>query len=385
MTFDLSKEPHEHDVVNIRQGEVNAVVIEAEILDGETEVDLSPYDVYFECRHADGKMHQDNDSLTVSGNVITYTVHEKVGAVPGRIKTAYFSLVIATENGTRELYATTENFEVRVLPNACQEDAGIAEAYSSEIEQMLQYCYDTFTENEADRQQTFETNEAGRYEVFQEHIEEAEAATDRANEAADMVHSAVEGELAPMFDSYLDTKKDVEGGFPAWETYLEGIENAGTPDDETIGKNENNELYLKQPVIYSSPFRPLDDFNVQTGAFANAGAGWNTFTFPESFEGVPMVTCAAEGFNVEVKGVTAESFMYRLTTGGAVDLSTSQTTLYRAASPSSTNRYVMALSYTNHTSAFNVLTAASLTGGGSNTTADAVKIKYMAIEYGGDE
>ena len=241
MTFDLSKEPHQHDVVNIRQGEVNAVVIEAEILDGEVEVDLSPYDVYFECRHASGKMHQDNDSLTVSGNVITYTVHEKVGAVPGRIKTAYFSLVIATENGTRELYATTEDFEVRVLPNACQEDAGIAEAYSSEIEEMLQYCYDTFTENEAGRQETFEANEETRFARTQEAIDAANEATDRANEAADTVQEAIEGNLDPLFKAWIDSQKDVPGGLASYELFVSWV-------SEFNGSFLTNEEFLSEVI-----------------------------------------------------------------------------------------------------------------------------------------
>lgn len=376
--LDLNKEPQQFDVIHVRQGELNAVTIEAEVYDNGAEVDLSQYVVRFECKHVDGKMHEDNEQLEAIGNLITYKVHELVGAVEGMIETAYFSLNVENEDGSKDLYATTQTFYLDVLPNACQEGAGITQAYSSQIEQMLRYCYDTFTENEADRQQTFDTNEAARQA-------ESERAVARADHAASVVEDALAGDLTPAFSDWLDSQKDVEGGVVSYEQHQIDIYNAGTPDDETIGKNESNELYLKTPVIYSSPFRPLDDFNVQAGAFANAGAGWNTFAFPEPFEGVPMVTCAAEGYTVEIKGVTAESFMYRLLAGASAELSTSKTTLYRAETPSSTNRYVMALSYTNHTSAFNVLTAASLTGGGSETTADAVEVKYMAIEYGGDE
>ena len=212
--LDLNKEPQQFDVIHIRQGEINATPIEAEIYDNGAAVDLSQYVVRFECRHIDGKHHEDNEQLTVSDNVATYMVHENVGAVPGMIETAYFSLSVENEDGSREHYVTTQTFYFDVLPNADSGGAGITQAYSSQIEQMLRYCYDTFTENEAGRQETFDTNEAVRQEA-------SDAATLRANTAAEKVEKALAGDLSELFDDYIDSKKDVDGGLVSWERYLQ--------------------------------------------------------------------------------------------------------------------------------------------------------------------
>ena len=37
----------------------------------------------------------------------------------------------------------------------------------------------------------------------------------------------------------------------------------------------------------------LEDLTIRTYSFANAGSGWNTFTFPDAFEGTPQVICSA--------------------------------------------------------------------------------------------
>lgn len=139
-------------------------------------------------------------------------------------------------------------------------------------------------------------------------------------------------------------------------------------------------------VLYHNNVGELEDVKVRTGTFTNAGAGWNTFTFPESFDEVPVIACNCDGYTVEVKSVTTEQFLYRVVEGASgASLSTTTTTLYRNSKPSSTYRYVMALSYTNYTSAFNVLTGATLSGGGeAATVSDAVEIRWAAIEYAGE-
>lgn len=139
-------------------------------------------------------------------------------------------------------------------------------------------------------------------------------------------------------------------------------------------------------VIYANTVGELEDVKVRTGTFTNAGAGWNTFAFPESFDEVPVIVCNCDGYTVEVKSVTTEQFLYRVVEGAAgASLSTTTTTLYRNSSPSSTYRYVMALSYTNYTSSFKVLTGATLSGGGeASTVSDAVEIRWAAIEYAGE-
>lgn len=56
----------------------------------------------------------------------------------------------------------------------------------------------------------------------------------------------------------------------------------------------------------------LEDYSVETGTFANAGAGWNTFKFREAFEAPPVVVLQAENFDgiVQIKTITAEGFLY---------------------------------------------------------------------------
>lgn len=82
----------------------------------------------------------------------------------------------------------------------------------------------------------------------------------------------------------------------------------------------------------------LEDTDMEVGGFKNAGAGWNTFTFRETFEAPPQVVLQAEDFSgvVLIKSITAKGFLYCLRT---------------------------------------------LSDG---TTATAVSVNYLAIEYGGE-
>ncbi|MBQ9955829.1 MAG: hypothetical protein IJO87_10490, partial [Eggerthellaceae bacterium] len=294
-------------------------------------------------------------------------------AVPGMIETAYFSLSVENEDGSREHYVTTQTFYFDVLPNACQDTAGITQAYSSQIEQMIRYCHDTFTENEAGRQYKFDTNEAARQEA-------SEAATLRANTAAEKVEQALAGDMGDLFDDYLDSKKDVAGGFPAWETYEEGIRNAGTPDDVTIGKDEENKLYVKDdsisylklhglPLPYCGASE-LEDYVIETGMFSNAGEGWNSFNFKEPFEAIPHVILSVEsGYGVEIKNVSPTGFLYYVTAGGASSVTKGTYYVHTTSSYSSTP---VAVSLVTDV------------GSGGTATPDAVIVRYTAIEYGGE-
>ena len=102
--------------------------------------------------------------------------------------------------------------------------------------------------------------------------------------------------------------------------------------------------------------------NGDVGAITNAGAGWNTFKFREAFDAAPQVVCQAEDFDgiVQVKSVTADGFLYCLRT-------------------LSTGSY-----YTGDSSGSTPSHSANTLVNGSTTTATAVKIRYMAIEYGGE-
>ena len=106
----------------------------------------------------------------------------------------------------------------------------------------------------------------------------------------------------------------------------------------------------------------LQDTEMEVGTITNAGAGWNTFKFREAFEGVPQVTCQAEDFDgvVLVKDITAEGFLYclrKLQTGSY---------------------------YTGDSTGTNPSHSAATLVNGTTTTADAIKINYIAVEYGGE-
>ena len=124
-----------------------------------------------------------------------------------------------------------------------------AEAFQASESQRTQ----TFNASEASRASAFQQSESSRQSTFdaneQQRETDSDAAVQRANDAAQKVEEALSGDLSSMFDGYLDGKKDVAGGFPAYETYVEGIKNAGTPDDVTLAKDSSNKLLVKDGGI----------------------------------------------------------------------------------------------------------------------------------------
>ena len=106
----------------------------------------------------------------------------------------------------------------------------------------------------------------------------------------------------------------------------------------------------------------LQDTEMEVGTITNAGAGWNTYHFREAFEGIPQVVCQAEDFDgvVLVKDITAEGFLYCLRK--------LQTGSYYTGGSTGTNPSHSAATLVN----------------GTTTTADAVKINYIAVENGGE-
>ena len=106
----------------------------------------------------------------------------------------------------------------------------------------------------------------------------------------------------------------------------------------------------------------LQDTEMEVGTITNAGAGWNTYHFREAFEGIPQVACQAEDFDgvVLVKDITAEGFLYCLRT--------LQTGSYYTGASTGTQPSHSATTLVN----------------GTTTTADAIKINYIAVEYGGE-
>lgn len=270
LDLDLNKAPDAKQRVFLRQGERLATVIRASVYDDGEPVDLSEYDVYFEMRHPRGAMLEDDVTQT-EANVLTYTVSEMAAQEVGTCDVAYFAL--RPKAADSSLYATTQAFIVIILPNAQCDGNKVAEAYSSEIERMLEWCRNTFLENEEERDAIVDAA-AGR----------ADAAAQRANDAADKVEQALKGDLGAVFDVYLDSKKDVSGGFVAYETYQTGIENAGTPDEVTITKTADKKLAVKDGGITPEKIADLAEMRGEMGlgntlealAIENGGTGCTT-------------------------------------------------------------------------------------------------------------
>lgn len=148
-----------------------------------------------------------------------------------------------------------------------------------------------------------------------------------------------------LFDKKLDKLTGKKGQF------------AGFTEDNVVGA-------VDAPAGGETDFGvgELQDTEMEVGTITNAGAGWNTYHFREAFEGVPQVTCQAEDFDgvVLVKDITAEGFLYCLRT--------LQTGSYYTGSATGTNP--------SHSA--NTLVS------GTTTTADSIKINYIAVEYGGE-
>ena len=121
-------------------------------------------------------------------------------------------------------------------------------------------------------------------------------------------------------------------------------------------------------VMAYNPLGDLEDVKARAGSFANAGEGWNTFTFPEAFDSAPTVYCQCDGYTVEVKSATAEGFLYRVL--GSMSDSLNVTT---------TSYTVMGSGFSSTT--ISPVTAVTLA---ASSVADAVAVNYLAISYGGE-
>ena len=148
-----------------------------------------------------------------------------------------------------------------------------------------------------------------------------------------------------LFDKKLDKLTGKKGQF------------AGFTEDNVVGAMD-----APNGGESDSGVGELQDTEMEVGTITNAGAGWNTYHFREAFEGIPQVVCQAEDFDgvVLVKDITAEGFLYCLRT--------LQTGSYYTGSATGTNP--------SHSA--NTLVS------GTTTTADSIKINYIAVEYGGE-
>lgn len=214
INLDLSKRPDRRSILRVRQGEFNSTTLEARIYDWDAAVDLAGYDVYLEMLHPNGKCA--SVRCEAEGSTATLVFDGRTAAVPGTVELAYIALKQHADDGTQTLCATTQAFAIEVLPDAASEGCGIAEAYSSEIVEMLLKCRAEFDADQAERTERFKA-------AMDDWGKRANDAADRANEAADKVDEALSGNLDPLFKAYLDALKDVEGGFVKWETYQEHL------------------------------------------------------------------------------------------------------------------------------------------------------------------
>lgn len=177
--LDLAKEPAERQTVFVREGEVNATAIEAHVYDHGERAALDGLTATFYLRHPKGTLLEDVVG-EVSGSEIAYTLTAHAAEEVGLCDVAYFSLEDAEGN-----VRTTEGFAVLVLPNAQTDGNGIAAAYSSRIEELLEWCRSTFEADEAERQAA------------------TDATIERAAKAADSIEQAIKGALDPLFAEYL--------------------------------------------------------------------------------------------------------------------------------------------------------------------------------------
>lgn len=148
-----------------------------------------------------------------------------------------------------------------------------------------------------------------------------------------------------LFDKKLDKLTGKKGQF------------AGFTEDNVVGAMD-----APNGGETDSGVGELQDTEMEVDTITNAGAGWNTYHFREAFEDIPQVVCQAEDFDgvVLVKDITAEGFLYclrKLATGSY---------------------------YTGGSTGTNPSHSATTLVSGTTTTADAVKINYIAVEYGGE-
>ncbi len=209
LELDLSKEPEESRAIYIRQGERNATTLHVDVYDNGEPVDLAQYRVLFEMRHPHGALLSD-EVQGAAGSSFNYTMPEQAAHETGVAGIAYFALKdkAGAESTAAALYATTQAFAVVILPNAQGDKNAVTDAYSSEIEAMLEWCRDEFDKAEADREQRVDAA-----------VDKAEEAAKNANDAADLVHQALEGEMGPIFGEYIDGMKDVSGGLVSFDAY----------------------------------------------------------------------------------------------------------------------------------------------------------------------
>ena len=117
----------------------------------------------------------------------------------------------------------------------------------------------------------------------------------------------------------------------------------------------------------------LEDLTIRIGSLINAGAGWNTYKFPEPFDAPPVVALQPVDFTgwVEVTQVTADGFLYCLR--AFADGSVTTGSYYTASGTASSSAHT----------AQKLVSGVTLPTG--QTTEEAVQLLWMAVEFDGGE
>lgn len=111
---------------------------------------------------------------------------------------------------------------------------------------------------------------------------------------------------------YSRTPDELRADIGAASTSVATAESDGLMSAEDKKKLDSSGGGSNAPTLVPDVFE-IEDLAVQGGEFENAGEGWNTFEFPEPFGAPPLVLAQCEGYGVDVKGVTAERFLYMVT------------------------------------------------------------------------
>ena len=174
-------------------------------------------------------------------------------------------------------------------------------------------------------------------------------------------------EIAPFFARVAMADNPIDEGTPMTaETFLKTVTAGMLGLDPQVAVPDDAFKVLAALAASggggSGDVGDLEDTALEVGTIVNAGAGWNTYHFREAFDAPPQVVLQPEDFDgvVLIKDITAEGFLYCLRM-----LSTGS--YYTAAGTASSSAH-----------------SANTLVSGTTTTADEVKIHYMAVEYGGE-
>lgn len=134
-------------------------------------------------------------------------------------------------------------------------------------------------------------------------------------------------EIAPFFARVTMADNPIDEGTPMTaETFLKTVtaRMLGLDPQEAVPDDALQMLVALSASGGGGDAGELEDFELETGTFINAGAGWNTCKFKRPFASPPQLFSNAIDFEgiIQIKDVTADGFLYQLrTTAGATSAS----------------------------------------------------------------